>query len=47
MFKKSFSVILSIFIIMASTICFAADDDIPRPRSVELPSENVVITPQK
>jgi len=47
MFKKSISIILSIFIMIASTICFAADDDIPRPKSVELPYENVVVTPQK
>jgi len=47
MFKKSISIILSIFIVAASTICFAADDDIPRPKSVELDPINVVITSQK
>ena len=47
MFKKSISIILSIFIMIASTICFAADDDIPRPKSAELDPINVVITSQK
>ncbi|MBI9010993.1 MAG: hypothetical protein JEZ08_02085 [Clostridiales bacterium] len=42
MLKKSIAILLSLFILLGSTLCFAADDDIPRPKSVDETYLNVV-----
>ena len=40
MLKKFALVTLALFILFGSTLAFAADDDVPRPKSVELPLDN-------